>query len=425
MKRRTFILGGAGLAAGAALMLRPGDAGGAYSPYFSALNENLRSQGPGRPVMLVDRDRLLANAAKVKSHLTPGKDFRIVAKSLPSLPLLQLLMQTMGTQHLMVFHQPHLNAIATALPAADMLLGKPMPVNAAATFYRILATGPKTAFNPATQLQWLVDTRERLLEYRQLAKTLGTTLRVNLELDVGLHRGGLQSTEELADLLDIISPPDSGLEFSGFMGYDAHVGKIPSVLESRDTSFRKACDVYRHFQSALFAKLPELKTKPLTFNGGGSPTLRLHGKDSPLNEVASGSCFVKPTDFDLELLADLEPAAFIATPVLKTLEGTTIPGIEGMRDLLSAWNRNQQRSYFIYGGFWQAHYESPPGLFDNGLYGKSSNQAIVNSSHRVPLRVNDQIFLRPTQSERVLLEFGDIAVVSAGKIQAWWPVLPT
>lgn len=422
MKRRAFILGGAGLAAGAVFLLRPDDKGGAYPPYFAALNSELKANGPGRPILLIDQDKLLANAAKIRGHLAPGKDFRIVAKSLPSLPLLQLLMQTMQTQSLMVFHQPHLNAIAEALPQCNMLLGKPMPANAAATFYRTLG---KTEFKPATQLQWLVDTKERLLEYQQLAKTLGTTLRINLELDVGLHRGGLHATEELASLLDIMSPPDSGLEFSGFMGYDAHVGKIPSVLESRETSFKKSCDVYRGFQDALFAKLPELKNKALTFNGGGSPTLRLHGKDSPVNEVASGSCFVKPTDFDLELLSDLEPAAYIATPVLKTLEGTTIPGIEGMRGLLSVWNPNQQRSYFIYGGLWQAHYEAPPGLFDNALYGKSSNQAIVNSSHHVPLQVNDQIFLRPTQSERMLLEFGDIAAVSGGKITAWWPVLPT
>jgi D-serine deaminase-like pyridoxal phosphate-dependent protein len=422
MKRRTFILGGAGLAAGATLLLRPADAGGAYTPYFSALNASLRQQGPGRPVMLIDRERLLANAGKIRGHLAPGKQFRIVAKSLPSLPLLQLLMQTLQTQSLMVFHQPHLNAIASALPGCNMLLGKPMPVSAAATFYRHLGS---TAFQPASQLQWLVDSKPRLLEYQQLAKSLGTVLRINLEIDVGLHRGGLQSPAELGALLDIMSAPDSALEFSGFMGYDAHVGKIPSILESRATSFQKACDRYRAFQSTLFEKQPELRNKPLTFNGGGSPTLRLHDQNSPVNEVAAGSGFVKPTDFDLELLSDLEPAAFIATPVLKILEGTTIPGIEGMRGLLSAWNRNQQRSYFIYGGLWQAHYESPPGLFDNDLYGKSSNQAIVNSSQRVPLQVNDHIFLRPTQSERVLLEFGDLAVLSGGKITAWWPVLPS
>lgn len=422
MKRRTFVLGAAGLAVGGAILLRPHDEGGPYSPYFAALNKSLREYGPGRPLLLIDRERLLANCRKVKAQLAPGKAFRVVAKSLPSLPLLQLVMETLQTRHLMVFHQPHLNAIATALPDCDMLLGKPMPVTAAATFYRQLG---KTAFQPDTQLQWLVDTKERLQEYQQLALSLGRKLRINIEVDVGLHRGGLAAPEALKPLLDIITADPEHLEFAGFMGYDAHVGKIPSIIESRQESFTKACNRYRAMQDALFAARPDLKDKPLTFNGAGSPTLRLHGKDSPLNELAGGSCLVKPTDFDLELLSDLEPAAFIATPVLKSLEGTTIPGIEGAGRFMSWWNPNQGRSYFIYGGLWQAHYESPQGLFDNSLYGKSSNQAIVNSSHKTPLQVNDQIFLRPTQSERLLLEFGDIAVVSGGQITAWWPPLPT
>lgn len=422
MKRRTLLIGGAALAAtGGALLLRPADRGGAYPPYFAALNAELRARGPGRPLMLVDHDRLLANVQKVKATLPADKDFRLVAKSLPSLPLLQGLMQAFGTRRLMVFHQPHLNLIAEALPDSDLLLGKPMPVNAAAHFYRQLKPG---AFDPSRQLQWLVDSRERLLEYRQLAETLGTRLRINIEIDVGLHRGGLTSPAELKPLLELITAHPRQLEFAGFMGYDAHVGKIPAVLESRDESFRKACARYRDMQAALYEALPAAREQALTFNGAGSPTLRLHGKDSPLNELAAGSCLVKPTDFDLELLGDLEPACFIATPVLKVLDGTTIPGIEGLRGLLTGWNRNWQRSYFIYGGLWQAHYESPPGLEDNSLYGKSSNQAIVNGSERVPLTVDDQIFLRPTQSERVLLEFGDIAVVKGGRLSDWWPVLP-
>lgn len=421
MQRRTFLIGGAAIAAGAALALRPADEGGPYPPYFARLNALLRAQGPGRPLMLIDRARLHANCAKVKARLAPGKAFRVVAKSLPSLPLLTEVMGLMGTQRLMVFHQPHLNALAAALPQADLLLGKPMPVNAAATFYRALG---KTGFDPARQLQWLIDSRERLQDYLALAQALGTRLRVSLEIDVGLHRGGLASTEALNAVLELIKAHPQHLELAGLMGYDAHVGKIPSVIESREKSFAKACDAYRTMQQALYAFDPALRERALVFNGAGSPTLRLHDQKSPLNEVSAGSCLVKPRDFDLDLLADLEPAAFIATPVLKTLEGLTIPGIEGMSRALPLWNRNQQRSYFIYGGLWLAKYESPPGLFDNGLYGKSSNQAIVTSSARVPLRVNDQVFLRPTQSERVLLDFGDLAVVEDGRISAWWPALP-
>lgn len=422
MKRRTLLVGGTAIAATAgAWWLRPDDKGGPYPPYFSALNNNLRTHGPGRPLMLLDRDRLLENTRKVKATLPADKAFRLVAKSLPSLPLLQLLMQEFDTPRLMVFHQPHLNLLAEALPQSDLLLGKPMPVAAATNFYRTLKAG---VFDPSAQLQWLIDSHERLQEYRQLAETLGTRLRINIEIDVGLHRGGLASPAELKPLLDLVTAHPGQLELAGFMGYDAHVGKIPSVLESREQSFEKACKRYRDMQQALYELLPATREQQLVFNGAGSPTLRLHGKDSPLNELAAGSCLVKPTDFDLDLLDDLEPACFIAAPVLKVLEGTTIPGIEGLRGLLTGWNRNWQQSYFIYGGLWQAHYESPPGLSDNSLYGKSSNQAIVNSSQRVPLRVNDSIFLRPTQSERVLLEFGDIAVVSDGKIVDWWPVLP-
>lgn len=421
MKRRTFLLGTAALAAGGALALRPADEGGPYPPYFARLNDLLRAQGPGRPVMVIDRERLRANCAKVKARLAPGKAFRVVAKSLPSLPLLSEVMGLMDTQRLMVFHQPHLNALATALPQADLLLGKPMPAAAAATFYRQLGG---TAFDPARQLQWLIDSRERLQEYLQLAQSLGTRLRVSLEIDVGLHRGGFATPADLRPALELIKASPQHLELAGLMGYDAHVGKIPALIESRETSFAKACDRYRAMQDALHAFDPALRGQALVFNGAGSPTLRLHDAKAPTNEVSAGSCLVKPRDFDLDLLADLEPAAFIATPVLKTLEGLTIPGIEGVSGLLPLWNRNQQRSYFIYGGLWLARYEAPPGLFDNGLYGKSSNQAIVTGSHRVPLRVNDHVFLRPTQSERVLLDFGDLAVVEGGKLAAWWPALP-
>ena len=408
MKRRSFVIGAAG-AAGAALWLRPRDQGGPYSPYFASLNRALRESGPGRPVIVIDRDRLLENCRKVRARLPRGRAFRVVAKSLASLPLLRAVAEAMGTDRLMVFHEPHLEAISQAMPQSDLLLGKPMPVTAARTFCTKLAN---------TRIQWLIDTPERLREYRDLAKGLGRRLRVSLEIDVGLHRGGARTPGELRPMLELIAAAPGQLELSGLMGYDAHVGKIPGIVESRAKSFEKACAVYRSMQAALG------NAQKLTFNGAGSPTLRLHGEDSPLNELAAGSCLVKPTDFDLDTLADLEPAAFIAAPVLKALDGATIPGIENASRWISRWNPNRQRTWFIYGGLWQARYESPAGLVDNPFYGKSSNQAMVNGSREVPLQVDDYVFLRPAQSERVLETLGDLTVVSGGKLVDSWPALP-
>ncbi len=412
----------AGAATTCAALLRPRDEGDAYSPYFAALNALLKREAAGRPVLVIDLTRLDANIQKVRDSLPAGKAFRVVSKSLPAVGLLQRVMLALNTNRLMVFHQPHLLALAAQLPQAELLLGKPLPVAAAAAFYRELRG---TAFAPASQLQWLIDTRERLLQYRELAVGLGQKLRISLEIDVGLHRGGLQDPRELSALLPLFAESAGSLELAGLMGYDAHVGKIPAVVESRAASLNKVCTRYREFVKALAAHLPPQQLAALTLNGAGSPTFRLHGADSPLNELAAGSCLLKPTDFDLELLADLQPAAFIAAPVLKAQDGLALPGLSALGPAWAAWDRNRRRTFFIYGGLWMAQIESPAGLRDNQLYGRSTNQAILNGSSRTALQVDDHVFFRPTQSEKVLLEFGDILAVKNDRIEAHWPVLPT
>ena len=59
---------------------------------------------------------------------------RLVAKSLPSVPLIREVMAQTGTDRVMVFHQPFINAMAEAEPGCDLLLGQPMPGQAAARF---------------------------------------------------------------------------------------------------------------------------------------------------------------------------------------------------------------------------------------------------------------------------------------------------
>lgn len=422
MKRRNLLLGAAATAAVGGLLLRPGDRGAPHPAYFRQLNDLLRQQGPGRPLMVIDIDRVERNCARVKQITGDhGKALRIVAKSLPSPELVRHVLAQTGSTRVMSFHQPFLNALAAQVTGVDLLLGKPMPVRAAETFYRRLDA--KAGFDPARKLQWLIDTPERLQQYQQLARTLGTKMRVNVEVDVGLHRGGLAEPEQLDPLLAAIAADPAHLEFAGFMGYDAHVGKIPSVIESRATSLAKANAVYRSFVERLHATQPALATPELTLNGAGSPTFRLHDANSPLNEVSVGSALVKASDFDLELLADFEPAAFIATPVLKAMDGLHLPGSDALGKAWALWDANRRRTFFIYGGKWMANFVSPPGLADNSMYGTSTNQAIVNGSAAVKLAVDDYVFLRPTQSEAVLLQFGDLVIVRGGRIEAWWPVL--
>ncbi|MFK7977244.1 MAG: DSD1 family PLP-dependent enzyme [Halioglobus sp.] len=416
MKRRTVLLGGLGGALGAGMLLRPGDIGANHTPYFSALSQSLDTVGQAKPTLVIDKARLLANLQTLTGHLTDRFHYRIVAKSLPSLELLKLVMTVSGSNRLMLFHQPFANLVAAAIPTADVLMGKPMPVAAARQFYREFEGG---GFDPERQLNWLVDTPARLQQYGELAKELGQTLRVCIELDVGLHRGGVANDEQLnAMLAQFDASPQ--LRFSGFMGYEPHIVKMPvgEPTEYRDA----AVSVYQHYLALAKAHLGERWPEDAILNIGGSPTYQLYGEgDYPFTELAAGSCLVKPTDFDLPSLADHIPASYIATPVLKTLEATQIPGID-LGGLQAKWDPNRERAFFTYGGYWKAKPESPQGLSANPLYGRSTNQEMLNGSSSVTLAPDDWVFLRPTQSEFVFLQFGDIAVYENGAIEERWPV---
>jgi D-serine deaminase-like pyridoxal phosphate-dependent protein len=52
----------------------------------------------------------------------------------------------------------------------------------------------------------------------------------------------------------------------------------------------------------------------------------------------------------------------------------------------------------------------------------STNQEPVSTSESVDLKVDDYMFLRPTQSEHVMLQFGDLLVVKDSAIANQWPV---
>ena len=294
------------------------------APYFRALSAALDSAGQSRPTLVVDRELLLANIQTLLSHISDRFAYRIVVKSLPSVPLLETVMQVTGSNRLMLFHQPFINRVAVQFPQADILLGKPMPVAAAHNFYRQFPGG---AFEPQRQLHWLLDTPERVAQYDALAQSLGQDMPVCIELDVGLHRGGVRSDEQLVAMLEQIQKSPH-LQFCGLMGYEPHIVKVPvgdpiDVPRSRDG----ALPALRRCRAQLCWAMPGRRTCCST--AGGSPTYQLYDQgEFPFNELSAGSCLVKPTDFDMPTLADHTPASYIATPVLKALDTLQIPGID-------------------------------------------------------------------------------------------------
>ncbi|RQP26577.1 alanine racemase [Piscinibacter terrae] len=416
--RRRLIWSGIGVAAlGALAVSRPRDAGQPHDGYFASLQQGLRAAGIAQPTIVVDRERMKRNLARIGERARQqGLPVRVVVKSLPSLALVDAALGAWGSDRTMLFNAAQLVQIANERSNAKILLGKPLPAAAAQQAMSRMASS-------LDRVEWLVDTPQRLAQYRDLARAARTRLRLNIEIDVGLHRGGVESTDMLAQMLAIIRD-EPLLAWSGFMGYDAHVTGIPDIAGSRAKAQADARARYDTMWTTARQVLPtQALREALTLNTGGSPTFHLHDKTGLPNEVAVGSAALKPSDFDIPSLAELEPAVFIATPVLKDLGRFRLPeGVGLVSSLARLWDPNETQAYAIHGGHWHAVPVSPAGIAPSGLFGNSSNQQVMVASAHTGLVPDDFVFFRPQHSEAVLLQFGDIALVEQGRVVEMAPV---
>lgn len=377
--------------------------------YFASVSAALRAAGVFQPCLVIDRDRLDRNVALVKQRLAPSLALRLVDKSLPSLPLLAHIASALGTKRFMTFHLPVSRAVLEAFPDADLLLGKPMPVEAA----RAALAGGDAGFD---RICWLIDTEQRLAEYGALAAKLGSDLRIAFEVDVGLHRGGFADPAALrAALAKLQEWPR--LRCEGIMAYEAHAPHIPGLFGGPAKALAAAQQKLAEFAACL------AEGERGIVNAGGSKTALFYDAGSVANEVSIGSAFLLPGDFDTAGLAGFEPAAFIATPVLKTVD-PLLPGPAFMTSVMQALGLFPRKGCFLYGGKWMAEPVFPAGMEENRLLGLSSNQQFYGLPRDAKVAPGNYAFLRPTQSEAVLQQFGALKVFSAGMIVDEWPALP-
>lgn len=378
--------------------------------FFKQLNLDLKKQGIAIPQLILDEAALKQNIQYVQIRLAHAQHLkpRLVVKSLACLDLLKLLSEQINTQRFMVFHQPHIISILENFAEADILLGKPMPAQAVHYFYE-----QHSGWSEA-RIQWLVDTTQRLEQYLEIAQSYSICLHVNIEIDVGLHRGGVQSSQQLTEILKLIQQYPQYLKLSGLMGYDAHVTKIPPLIKKPELAYQQSQHIYSEYQKLIQKQFPALWNDNLCFNGGGSPTFSFHTTESVCNDLSFGSMLLKPSDFDSDFLRALQPALWIAAPVLKVLPYTQLPAMSVLDKLPS-----KSKALFIYGGYWLATYVYPKQCHPHILYGRSSNQELVNVPKDCEIQVDDFVFLRPTQSEAIIPQFSVLKLYKQHAFAAW------
>jgi D-serine deaminase-like pyridoxal phosphate-dependent protein len=432
-----WLAGAAGAAVVLAVGLKPGDRAHANvgpsegDRMFAELNGTLKKEAGDLPCAVIDLATLDRNTEAVKASVREPRRLRVVVKSLPSIDLLRYLLEKTGTRRLMVFHVPQIDLLLKELKPFDILLGKPMPAAAARA---ALAANS----DAAGVVQWLIDTPERLEEYLQIARELDQKLRINIEIDVGLRRGGIATPADLKPILARIRENPEHLRFSGFMGYDGHVSHAPAFLpfgkeRAVKQAFSRMLESYRAFVDAAKADQPDWFTGPdaaeLTFNGGGSHTYSMYASaETPINDLAMGSAFVKPADFEDPSLAAHQPALFLAVPILKKLSTPSIPFLEPFWGLLTTWDPNIARGFYIYGSAWDSEILYPHGLqpgwfYDPAIRNLLPNQSLLSGSASVQAGVGDYIFLRPREGDG-MAAFQNILAIKGGHVEGRWKPLP-
>lgn len=378
--------------------------------YFKQLNLDLKKQGIATPQLIVDEAALKQNIQHVQIRLAHAQHLkaRLVVKSLASLDLLKLLSEQIDTQRFMVFHQPHIVSILENFADADILLGKPMPAQVVHQFFEQYMEWS------TAKIQWLIDTKVRLQQYLEIAKKYFICLDINIEIDVGLHRGGVQTTQQFTEILALIQQYPQYLKLSGLMGYDAHVTKVPAIIKKPELAYQSSQQTYANYQQLIQKQFPTLWHEELCFNGGGSPTFSFHTTESVCNDLSFGSMLLKPSDFDHDLLQALQPAVWIAAPVLKVLPFTQLPSMAVLDKL-----PHKCKALFIYGGYWMANYVYPDQAHTHVLYGRSSNQELINVPKNCDTQVDDFVFLRPTQSEAIIPQFSNLMLYKQNRFESW------
>jgi D-serine deaminase-like pyridoxal phosphate-dependent protein len=376
---------------------------------FEAWNQELREQAPGREVALVDLDAVDHNLRLVGERLGSRIALRLVAKSLPSVQLLEYMMVTACTNRIMAFSEGMARDLLCRFGSdVDILLGRPQTAAAAARTFAALDARFSEDSNPASSVRWLIDTAERMLDFNDLADARGSPIRVAVEIDVGLRRGGAIDDEELLAMLEIIEG-SSRLQFAGFMGYDGHVPFAPGGLDP-DAEFLEVQRRYADFVRAGSEAFPMLFEEAPLYNGGGSRTYHRYtdALETPINEIAMGSGFFYPSHFSNLPETDLRRATFLASPVLKRIEPAEVPFARGFLPAAAEGDPNLQVSFYLVGGGFPADVVHPEGLVTNpldpgpeGVNNLLSNQAQWLGSRLLPLEVDDFVFYHPWEGDGI------------------------
>lgn len=160
-----------------------------------------------------------------------------------------------------------------------------------------------------------LDSAEALAELARAAREAGREVEVLVELDLGMHRVGLQTPEQ-AVALARLAADEPGVAYRGIMFYPGH---IREHVDAQGPALRALSGALAGYLEALDrAGLP-----PATVSGGSTPAFWRSHEVAGLNEVRPGTNIFNDRTTALVGACAWEECAYT---VLATVVSTSVPG---------------------------------------------------------------------------------------------------
>ena len=134
-----------------------------------------------------------------------------------------------------------------------------------------------------------VDCVENIESLSSVARNVGTTLHVLIEIDVGMNRCGVNTKEEALDLARRIGSAP-GLAFEGIQAYEGHlVFDLHQPTKLTDAVKREGVRKMQDKVGAIKSYLEDCGFPVKEVSGGGTGTYHITGDDTLWTEIQAGS----------------------------------------------------------------------------------------------------------------------------------------
>ncbi len=368
------------------------------------------------PFALIDLDAVWANAADMLRR-SRGKPIRIATKSIRSRPVLERLLDLdPGLQGALTYTLPE-TLWLWEQGFRDLLVAYPTADRASLTrLARITSEDPEGA--PVVT----VDCPEHLDLIEEAAASFVAPIRVAIDIDlswwplggllkIGVKRSPVRTAEQAVALAREIERRDR-VELVGAMAYEAQIAGVGDNLP------RKAISnlVVRSVQSASARDIAERRAEIVTalseiaslefVNGGGTGSIELSASDWAVTEIAAGSGFYAPVQFDRYRAFTLRPAAMFALPIVRRPGPGVATAMGGGYLASGAGGRDRLPVPHL-----------PAGLRLDRIEGAGEVQTPLLGAAADRLAIGDRVYFRHVKAGELCERFDRLYLVTGGTIR--------